>query len=89
MYNYYLNKRPLINGYYSVHKEGCPFLEEKNERIYLGKYESCYDAIKIAKQAALNSDGCYFCLKGCSNFNYKDFHNLRIPSKLKMAISEN
>ena len=89
MYKYYLNIRPIINGYFSVHKEGCPFLDEKNERIYLGKCESCYDALKIAKKTTLNSDGCYFCLKGFSSFNYKSLNNLRIPGNLKMVISEN
>ena len=89
MYKYYLNIRPIINGYFSVHKEGCPFLDEKNERIYLGKCESCYDAIKIARKITLNSDGCYFCLKGNSSFNFKSLHDLRIPRNLRMVISEN
>ncbi len=69
MDKYYLNNKPLANGNFSVHKEGCPFLPGFEKRISLGIFDSCYAAINAAKKIRLKSDGCYFCIKECSHFD--------------------
>jgi hypothetical protein len=88
MQKYYLNKRSLLNGYFPVHNDDCPFLPERKFRIYLGKFESCYDALKDAEKIILNSDGCFYCIKGCSKYKSENLQ-WRIPDNLKIAFSEN
>jgi hypothetical protein len=46
-----------------VHKEGCPFLPEKEKRIYLGVYMKGGDALGEARSFINNSESCRFCMK--------------------------
>jgi hypothetical protein len=89
MCKYYLNKRSLLNGYFPVHKENCPFLPERKNRIDLGKYDNCYDAVNKAQNLILNSDGCYYCIKRCSKYKSENLLNWRVPFNLKIVFSEN
>ena len=90
MHKFYLdNKSSQLNGNFSVHKEDCPFLPEPNKRIYLGMFDSGNDAVKTAKIICLESDGCYFCLKDCSDGHKMKLHDWRVPFIPKMVFSEN
>jgi hypothetical protein len=61
MKSYYVRIKPQLNGTYAVHREDCPFLPSKENRIYLGKYSSCFEALKHAKMYFREATGCYFC----------------------------
>jgi hypothetical protein len=89
MHKFYMNNKSLLNGNLSVHKEDCPFLPETGHRIYLGAFESGQDAVRTAKIISLKSDGCYFCLKDCSNGGKMKSQDWRIPENLKVVYSEN
>ena len=89
MKKYYISKRSLLNGHFSVHREDCPFVPEAEKRIYLGKFHSGHDAVKVAKMVCLKSDGCYFCLKACSHLNKNNSAGWRYPVPVKVVYSEN
>lgn len=51
------------NNFHLVHKEGCPFLPEKENRICLGVNTSADNALREAKGYFTKSECCRFCLK--------------------------
>lgn len=59
---YYVSLRPRTNDQHAVHREGCPFLPENSERIYLGRFTSARQAGEAGKKYFLKSCGCRFCL---------------------------
>jgi hypothetical protein len=61
---YFVAVRPRINNFHSVHKEGCPFLTEGDEKIYLGLFNSDQDAEDEGKRHFIKSKSCPFCSKG-------------------------
>ena len=63
MDKYYVGKKPQLTGIYAVHKEGCPFLHDKEKKIFLGEFTSCNDAVWIARRIFWNSNSCIFCSK--------------------------
>jgi hypothetical protein len=65
MNHYYLNKSPQANGDHEVHKENCKFLPLEHNRIYLGTFSTCSEAVQEAKKTYLLSDGCKFCIPEC------------------------
>ena len=46
---YYFNKEVDSNGFHEVHNSSCAYLPDKNNRLYIGLFNSCKDAIDIAK----------------------------------------
>jgi hypothetical protein len=89
MQKYYLNKKPLLDGSYSVHKEGCPFIADTDQRIYLGKFNSCLEAVRTARVICTPSDGCYFCCMSCSEINIQMQQGGRVPGYPICFFSEN
>lgn len=89
MHKYYLDNKSLLNGNFSVHKENCPFLPGANQRIYLGKYDSCEDAVRTAKIICIRSNGCYFCNKSSSRVELQKWQNWRIPYNLTVVFYDN
>jgi hypothetical protein len=67
MINYYLNRRPMLNGLHAIHTENCPFVAGEDRRIYLGEYESCKDAVRAARKHFSGSEGCLFCSQLCAH----------------------
>ncbi|MBN4047346.1 hypothetical protein JYU05_02275 [bacterium AH-315-P13] len=65
MANYYVNKNAQSNGDHEVHKHGCSFMPEVENRIYLGDYDNCEDAVEKAKETYSKSNGCYYCSNEC------------------------
>ena len=65
MAKYYVNKNAQTTGEHEVHKEGCTYLPDKDNRIYLGDYTNCKPAITEAKTHYSNVDGCYWCSIDC------------------------
>ena len=62
---YYVNKNAQTNGDHEVHKDGCSFMPESDNRIYLGDFASCAPAVKKAKEYYTQSNGCYWCSRDC------------------------
>lgn len=65
MKNYYVNKNAQSNGDHEVHKEGCSHLPKPENRIFLGAFNNCTDAVREAKKNYTKTNGCYFCSNPC------------------------
>lgn len=63
--NYYVNKNAQSTGEHEVHNSLCRFLPEAANRIYLGSFLNCAEAVKKAKEYYTKVDGCYFCCPNC------------------------
>jgi hypothetical protein len=65
MKQYYVNKNAQSNGDHEVHESGCEFLPAVENRMFLGSFESCFEAVKEAKKHYKKVDGCYYCSRAC------------------------
>lgn len=65
MAKYYLNKNAQPTGEREIHKDGCLKLPDVNNRIYLGFFTNCKDALNEAKKIYPDVDGCYYCSNQC------------------------
>lgn len=65
MANYYVNKNAQSNGDHEVHKAGCSWLPKVENRIYLGNFNNCKEAVRKAKEYYSKVNGCYYCSKEC------------------------
>jgi len=63
---YYLNKNAQSNGDHEVHKFGCKYMPNENNRISLGSFSHSYEAIKRAREYFLAVNGGYNCLPDCA-----------------------
>jgi hypothetical protein len=50
MSRYYVNKNAQDNGDHEVHKDGCSYMPEPENRKYLGEFSNCHDAVREAKR---------------------------------------
>lgn len=62
---YYVNKNAQSNGDHEVHKEDCYRLPEPENRLSLGYFTNCKDAVIAAKKIYPTADGCYYCSPEC------------------------
>ena len=65
MARYYVNKNAQANGDHEVHKSDCSFLPKEENRIYLGVFDNCKDAVRGAKKYYSQVNGCYYCSNEC------------------------
>ncbi|MGB3465586.1 MAG: hypothetical protein WBA74_09960 [Cyclobacteriaceae bacterium] len=65
MARYYVNKNAQSNGDHEVHQSGCTFLPQIANRIYLGAYLSCREAVIEAVKHYDQVNGCYYCSYDC------------------------
>ena len=65
MYKYYVNKNAQSNGDHEVHKAGCSYMPNSENRLCLGTFSGCAGAVKEAKKTYLRSNGCYYCSNAC------------------------
>ncbi len=65
MARYYVNKNAQTNGDHEVHKIGCSWLPNDENRIYLGEFYSCYLAVTEARKYYTQVDGCKHCSLAC------------------------
>jgi hypothetical protein len=68
MESYYVRIKQQSLGYNTVHKEDCIFLPDIEDRIYLGEFNSCKKAVRLAKLDFKEVTGCIFCCKECADF---------------------
>lgn len=65
---YFLNKNTQRNGDHEVHTEDCSYIPEPVNRIFLGTFETCYEAVIEAKMKYpqyTRINGCYYCSTTC------------------------
>ena len=65
MSSYYVNRNAQPTGEHEVHKSGCTHMPEPENKLYLGEFTNCKDAVKKAKDYYNNVDGCYYCCNEC------------------------
>lgn len=65
MNHYYVNKNVQTTGEHEIHTYDCSYLPDANNRIYLGYFDGCKQAIQAAKKYYNNVDGCYYCCRLC------------------------
>ena len=67
MNHYYLNRDTMGNPNHNheVHKSTCRYLPSALNRVYLGYFSSCAEAMKVAKLYYNNVDACVFCCPEC------------------------
>ncbi len=65
MKKYYVHTRTDNNIEHEVHSLGCTHMPKEDNRIYLGEFSNCKDAVAEAKEHYRNSNGCWFCTRKC------------------------
>lgn len=65
MARYYVNQTAQENGDHEVHKLGCSFMPNDENRTYLGDFSSCAPAVRAAKIHYDQVNGCYYCSEAC------------------------
>lgn len=65
MASYYVNKNAQNNGDHEVHKSTCDWLPKPENRIYLGEFSNCKDAVEEAKKYYNQVNGCIYCSTEC------------------------
>lgn len=65
MAHYYVNQNAQANGDHEVHSGVCSFLPNTENRIYLGEFAYCSDAVEAAKAHFWQCNGCYYCANAC------------------------
>lgn len=69
---YVINLLSNADGYHIVHKYGCPDFPDNFYEI--GLYESCKNAVKVARKTLPNATCCPTCSIGCSNPEHHVYH---------------
>lgn len=62
---FYVNKNSQSNGDHEVHSTGCSFMPETENRLYLGDFSACREAITKARNHYTQVNGCYYCSYAC------------------------
>lgn len=65
MPKYYVNRKEQDNLDHEVHTTGCQWIPEPHNRLYLGDFASCHEAVREAKKNYPQSNGCYYCSNPC------------------------
>jgi len=52
-----------MDGSRTVHREDCPFLPEQKKRIFLGFFQSSYDALEEGRKYFNIPGNCIYCSK--------------------------
>ena len=65
MENYYVNKHAQTNGDHEVHKGTCNWLPSIDNRVHLGTFSTCQEAVREAKKYFTKANGCYYCSNAC------------------------
>lgn len=63
MYHFYVDEISTHSGKHRVHKLGCSCM--KLDRIYLGEFSSCKNAMEEAKKIYKEVKGCHHCCREC------------------------
>ncbi len=67
MIKYYISTYHDPDKGHEIHKEDCRYMPDIKNRMYLGSFYNCQQAVRLAKLTFPNSEGCKFCMSGCNN----------------------
>lgn len=67
MAKYYVHTKPDAQGNHEVHESSCAWLPAAENRIYLGEFSNCRDAVSAARTHFSNVDGCAHCSPACNH----------------------
>jgi hypothetical protein len=89
---YYVVVRPQTNEFHSVHKEGCPFLNDDEKRIDLGVSNSDRDALNKGLKYFAKACSCLFCSKGEREHEekitiFRKSNPVNIQAKLQIPVA--
>lgn len=62
---YFINKEAQFTGEHEVHKSNCTYIPATANKLYLGIFSNCDEALNEASKYYKHVDGCYFCSKEC------------------------
>ena len=62
---YYVNRNAQRNGDHEVHTTGCLYMPAPENKIYLGNFNHCRDAVREARKHYTQVNGCYYCSNAC------------------------
>lgn len=62
---YYVNKREQPTGEHEVHTSSCIYIPSEENKMFLGNFDSCRDAVREAGKHFDSVDGCRHCSKAC------------------------
>lgn len=62
---YYVNTKAQSNGDHEVHVEGCQYMPVSANKIFLGEFANCHDAVRAAKSYFSVTNGCKECCNPC------------------------
>ncbi len=65
MDSYYVNNNTQSNGDHEVHKTGCAWMPDVDNRTYLGKFPTCKSAVTKARKYHTQVNGCFYCSRAC------------------------
>lgn len=66
MAHYCVNKNAQENGDHEVHKVGCSWYPNEENRVSLGTHDTCYTAVIEAMNHFPKSNGCAHCSPDCN-----------------------
>jgi hypothetical protein len=65
MASYYVNQNAQANGDHEVHTSTCTWLPDPANRLYLGEFSNCHDAVRGARMFYRTANGCFYCSLPC------------------------
>jgi hypothetical protein len=65
MARHYVNDNAQSNGDHEVHKDGCAWMPQPQNRTYLGDFANCHAAVVAARRYHSQVNGCYYCARPC------------------------
>ena len=65
MNKYYVNKNARSDRIHPTHKEGCIDMPQDRDRLYLGSFKTCQEALAEANKHYMKVTGCFFCSSDC------------------------
>lgn len=65
MADYYVNTIAQRNGDHEVHRDPCSWMPGQANRISLGSFDNCQDAVSAAKTHYTQVNGCVYCSLAC------------------------
>ncbi len=62
---YYVNRIAQANGDHEIHKARCLHMPIEKNRLLLGDFYTCFEALRVAEKIYPNVNGCFFCSNEC------------------------
>ena len=71
MYSYFISKEKNGAGKHELHASVCYKLPDPGKRIYIGEFEDCVQAMRLAESMIRSMDGCPLCSPRCHSAEWE------------------